>query len=262
MTTDSSQDCAICNELRTGPGTRLSRALGDDTISNATLMISDHFAVIPSVGPLVVGHNLVVTRGHSNGIMAGLPQSELPELRNICERSMEILVKDTLGLQLLCFEHGSRCELKHSLCSTGHGHLHHLPLPNGDVEAVLNAIGGQWFEVDDFREISDSLAPFQEYIVAFSLIPERKKVHGVVLDAAHVSSQHLRKLIADRLGIAGWDWKVNMNGALLRQTLALGFQLNKRIDLQMPPLMAVRTRNPDAPLNSPQFLSTRPETSF
>jgi len=93
-------------------------------------------------------------------------------------------------------------------------------------------VGGRGFEVDDFQDISDALAPLQEYIVAFSLVPERKMVRGMMLDASHVPSQHLRRLVADQLGIASWDWKVNVNADLLRQTLALGFEVNKKVDPQ------------------------------
>jgi len=57
-------------------------------------------------------------------------------------------------------------------------------------------------------------------------------VSGAVLDASEVPSQHLRRLVADQLGIAGWNWKANMNAELLRRTLALGFEINKHGTLQ------------------------------
>ncbi len=34
--------------------------------------------------------------------------------------------------------------------------------------------------------------------------------------------------LRELLGIADWDWKANTNAELLRRTLALGFEVNKR----------------------------------
>jgi len=231
MRIDSNECCAICEELSASPRTRLSGALSDDAISNAILTTSDHFAVIPSVGPLVLGHSLVVTREHSNNVIASLSDYESHDLRNICECSMTVLLDRCPGLQLLCFEHGSKRGPRHSLCSTSHGHIHLVPLSTTDAMAVLDSVGGQGLEVQDFHELSDSIGRMEEYIVAFCLMQDRDELRGVIRDASHVPSQYLRRLVADRLGIAAWDWKTNANADLLRRTLALGFEPNKKVTL-------------------------------
>jgi len=194
-------------------------------------MMSDHFAIIPSVGPLVLGHALVVTRQHSSNVLATLNQMEIDELRSICERCLGWSASRIPEVRLLCFEHGSRCASQKSLCSTNHGHLHLLPLQESEVAAVLNAMGGRPFKISNFQEIDNVLSPLREYIAAFSLVPNQEAISGAVLDACDIPSQYLRKVVADQIGLDHWDWKLNLNAHLLRRTLALGFEINRRADL-------------------------------
>jgi diadenosine tetraphosphate (Ap4A) HIT family hydrolase len=223
------QQCAICVELRAGSDTRLSSALDDSRYANAVLFVTDHFAVIPSVGPLTVGHSLVVTRRHSSNVIADLDQSELDELGRVCCESSKKLLAGEPGQSLFYFEHGSRCELKSTLCSTTHGHLHQLPLRERNISDVLRSAGGQKFEVGAFRDLAAIVGTLQEYIVAFSLSPNRDCLGGIVMDASNAPSQYVRKLIADGLGSSRWNWKTDTNPDLLRETLALGFQPNRRV---------------------------------
>jgi len=227
--------CAICNELRAESDSRLSSALDDSRYTNAVLLATEHFAVIPSVGPLAVGHSLVVTRGHSSNVIADLDESELDELRCICDASCKKILAGKPGLKLFYFEHGSRSELRSTLCSTSHGHLHQLPLRERDIEAVLRSVGGQKFEIGTFLDLSRILDTLEEYILAFSLDADRNgSLSGIVMDASRAPSQYLRKLIADQLGSSRWNWKTDTNPDLLRETLALGFQPNRRVSVDPP----------------------------
>lgn len=229
MEMQTNQKCAICEELSCAGETRLSSALGDSYVTNATLAISDNFAVIPSVGPLVAGHCLLVTRQHSSNVIAGLDQPKLDELGGICKESVEKLIREFSNMRLFCFEHGSRCELQNSLCSTSHGHLHQLPFRKGDIDAVLDAAGGQKFSVPSLVDLNALLQAVEEYIVAFSLTSDCARLEGIVMDASSAPSQYFRKLIAMQIGNSRWDWKTDGNAGLLRNTLALGFEHNKNI---------------------------------
>jgi len=223
------QDCAICKELRGSQQTRISLALEDENVSNAVLVLSDLFAVIPSVGPLVRGHALVVTRRHSSNILASLDESGYSEFREVCRQysdwSKNAGASDT---RLLCFEHGSRCSTEQMLCSTGHGHVHLLPLQNNESTRVLEALAKQGFKVKDFHELCGVAEHFKQYVTAFSIGPQQQNLQGVVRDGSNVPSQYLRRVIAEVLGLPQWDWKSNieMNSDLLREMLVLGFQIN------------------------------------
>lgn len=227
------QYCSICDELNCSGATRLSNALGDGGISNAVLLVSENFSVIPSVGPLVCGHSLVVTRRHTSNIIANLRQPELDELRCLCGQFLQRLAAVTPSeIHVLCFEHGSRCESQNQLCSTSHGHLHLVPLREEQLTAVLAALYSPSLAFNNFEEVRDALTPLYEYIVAFSLRMGCSDMRGVVLNATNIPSQYVRRVIADQLGIACWDWKADMKADLLRKTLALGFELNKNLEAE------------------------------
>jgi hypothetical protein len=223
--------CTICDELSGAKDTAFSRALGDDRISNAVLAVSEHFAIVPSIGPLVLGHSLVISRRHSNNIIAGAPSPQLSELRTMCENSMDILLQGDPALQLFCFEHGSLLPTEQHLCSTEHGHLHLVPLAKEEISRLIDAIGGRGFEADNFQQICNSTSALRQYIAAFCLQPKRKGFYGVVMDAAGLPSQYLRKAIARQLGTPAWDWKREVNRELLRKTIELGFEFNVQVEV-------------------------------
>ena len=225
----TNHSCAICDELSCAHETRLSKALGNSQVKNAAFAVSENLAVIPSVGPLVAGHCLLVTRRHSSNVLADLNQTQLDELDTLCNKSVEKLVRGRPNTRLFCFEHGSRCELRETLCSTSHGHLHQLPLQDEDIDAVLHAAGGQRFSVPAFIDIRALLRPAEEYIIAFSLTPGSSRSEGIFMDASNAPSQYLRKLIANQIGSSRWDWKVDRNADLLENTLTLGFERNMNI---------------------------------
>lgn len=234
MILDPNRECALCDELSCRAGTRLSTALGEEEIVNAVLTVSDRFAVIPSVGPLVLGHALVVTRHHSSNVLADLNHIQGAELLSVCTEYMNRTTAQIPGADgLLCFEHGSRCLTLGSLCSTNHGHLHLLPLREADAAAILRTVSGQPFAIERFQDIPELLGGFQQqYVTAFSLASSRPEINGVVLDGAGVPSQYLRRVVAAHVRVPHWDWKRDMNADLLRRTIALGFQANRHADSQ------------------------------
>lgn len=226
MIIDLNAECAICSELQCSRGSRISTALDDESILNAVSILSDQFAIIPSVGPLVLGHALAVTRRHSNNVLATPNHTAADELAGVCHDYLSQMANRIPDVQMLCFEHGCRYASSKSLCSTDHGHLHLLPLSQNEISKILYNINGQRFRLGKFQEIAGVLGPFQEYVTAFVVTANSQEIGGVVLDASNVPSQYLRRVVADQLGLSGWDWKSDSNAALLRRTVALGFQPN------------------------------------
>jgi hypothetical protein len=104
-----------------------------------------------------------------------------------------------------------------------------LPLRRDDIDAVLDAAGGQKFSVPSLADLHILLQGVEEYIVAFCLSSNCAKLEGIVMDASRAPSQYFRKLIAEQIGNSRWDWKTDGNAELLRDTLALGFEHNKNI---------------------------------
>src|SRR6266849_5021862 len=134
--------CSICDELRAESENRLSSALPGMNIWNAVLATTPSYALIPSVGPLVAGHSLIVSRAHSSNILAGSSVQQRDEIRKLIA-ALENSLSDRRGPKprLLRFEHGCNdASVNDVLCSTIHGHLHLVPLNAGTADLVVSDI--------------------------------------------------------------------------------------------------------------------------
>lgn len=221
--------CSICEELAALEGTKLSQALGDPSVRNAIAFVSANYAVIPSLGPLTVGHCLVVSRRHSSSILLGM-ENEADRLEQTLQAWGQRCNRRIGVREFLAFEHGARnVSPAKELCSTCHGHLHILPLSVDSSTRVISSLRGEL--LDDLRSprVSRRLQTLDTYVVAFSFSLEEFSPRGVIANAANLPSQHLRRLVAKELGTEGWDWKRSENIGILRETVNLGFEPNLAI---------------------------------
>ena len=81
--------CTICDELRLVGRSRLAEALGDCRIHNAVLCSSRNYVIIPSIGPLAIGHALLVTRDHRKSIMHSTGTAQLLEIDQLLKTLFE-----------------------------------------------------------------------------------------------------------------------------------------------------------------------------
>lgn len=220
--------CTICDELRLVGRSRLAEALGDCRIQNAVLCSSRNYVIIPSIGPLAIGHALLVTRDHKKSIMHSTAAEQLSEIGRLLHTLFESeIVRRTSGETLLCFEHGTTETRDVDLCSTSHAHLHVLPLKETLVADVWRALGQQ-SEVEQrtLEGMCSTASRFREYIACFEFSASSAVRKGLVFDASDRPSQFMRCLIMRCLGEKNWDWKVDPRASILRETVDLGFKLN------------------------------------
>lgn len=224
-------NCSICREVGGETGTRLSWALQDDALQNAVLAASRTFAIIPSVGPLVVGHSLLVTRHHRCSIFGEIASRQLREIEFLLDEFWPFALRlDDIMPGLLCFEHGAPGNLESKLCSTTHAHLHIVPLFGNKCDVVLESLDGKPLELIDAHALQIALQGLKEYVLAFHVTRGGKLRHAKVIDAKNLPSQYMRLVVARQLGIDAWDWKAHPNSVLLRKTISLGFRLNCNVN--------------------------------
>jgi hypothetical protein len=113
----------------------------------------------------------------------------------------------------LFFEHGARTPDSGG-CGISHAHLHIVPFPaeNDPVEQLVRAF--------PFEEIADLLdlkriPPGKSYLYYESVRGNR-----YVFYPPFIPSQHIRRLLAEALGIQGWDWRQSGKEETLIATLA------------------------------------------
>ena len=220
--------CTICDELRLVGRSRLAEALGDCRIHNAVLCSSRNYVIIPSIGPLAIGHALLVTRDHRKSIMHSTATAQLLEIDQLLKTLFESeIVRRTGGETLLCFEHGTTETRDVDLCSTSHAHLHVLPLKTTLVADVWRALGQQSnVEQRTLEGVCSTVSRLREYIACFEFSANSTVRNGLVFNASGRPSQFMRSLIMRCLGEENWDWKVDPRRNILRKTVDLGFKLN------------------------------------
>lgn len=164
--------------------------------------------IIPTVGMMVPGYFLAVTRSHIHSV------AELPSLDLACfygwvlERCKEWRL---LFGEYLIAEHGS-CPGTRSGSCIDHAHLHLVPLANEVGSAILNRSGVIWRELSGAEELSELRG--RGYVSI--------NLQGRLFAADDVSlpSQWLRQLVARELGLAVWDWALEYGRPQLSTTMS------------------------------------------
>ncbi len=197
-------DCPLCLELGCESKTRFVSAVNTPAL-NCVLGTTKNLAAIPSLGPLVPGHSLLVTRYHARSFLReqGLME-EATELLRLIQRDW-----GGPGVGLLCFEHcGSSSRGKTRICTTEHAHLHVAPLPYAAGWAVYDGV------MDRVRRgASPGDALPAEYVAVFIVSGSTCSTRAVAC-AAELPSQFVRQEIARVLGLPEWDWKALQGSGL------------------------------------------------
>jgi hypothetical protein len=217
---DMHSHCSICGELEGIKPNRLSSILHG--APNAILLESKSFAVIPSVGPLIAGHCLVVTKQHSSNVLYGLSPECHDELLDNLGILLSRLTSSDGARQLFCFEHGKKEQGGDDvLCSTSHGHLHVIPFINVDAAQVFGKLGSNGSYQMTCQSFIPKIGLLDNYIAAFVFEGcDNERSDGMALDATGLPSQYLRRLIGESLGTNEWDWKRFPRLEVVRETIS------------------------------------------
>jgi diadenosine tetraphosphate (Ap4A) HIT family hydrolase len=219
------QVCSICAELSHKADTRLAEALRSNEVSSATGFTSKHFVAIPSVGPLVLGHSLIVTRGHQNSVLLfsnrlGLA-AELHELLRVLTSCISSYLECS---GYLLFEHASTRNTA-NLCSTSHAHLHVVPLRSGELLKIENSLA-QTSEIVRLDSLADRCRSAEDFVYAVSYSDGQPAKSAFFIPAGDLQSQYMRRQLASALGLEEWDWKRDPRTDVLKNTIELFFTLH------------------------------------
>ncbi len=164
--------------------------------------------MIPSLGALVKGHALLVSRSHSTMIL-GSGQGYIDQIFSLIHDYSCLLALDPENDVLLCFEHGSETDDRHlHSCGTTHGHVHLVPMTKIQAESILGAA----FVGSSEKETSEAILALESlnnYICG--AIFEKGRVPSTFrfVHASSYPSQYLRRCVAEYLGLGHWDWKTS-----------------------------------------------------
>lgn len=213
-----SHNCPICLELRSIEGNRLHKTLSKHDIKSAKIKISDNFTVIPSLGPLINGHCLIVPDIHVKSIgKYCLDHGLFQELeQNVA------FIKNSFGpsknSSAFLFEHGitNNDASQENLCSTSHAHLHILPLESYHLNTICKR--GRYMPLNTGLDgIYNKALQHEEYLL--SIILDATIGNSFCLKYEGIESQYFRKKVAHALGLERWNWKEDPGTNLLISTI-------------------------------------------
>ena len=217
---DNRSVCSICLEVAGAAdyGTTLNR---DWYESTKRVGASKRFLTVPSLGALVTGHSLIVTRVHEKSVVLYADREHhWEELKRVLEETIEALAAQLAIRDFLLFEQGSTCPEGY-LCSTSHAHLHVVPLPKDAVTTVE-------------RKLSDSCDTFgQEHLTdackragnfVASLLVRTGSIGSLdgqwfVSSAGSLPSQHMRRMVGTAVGAQTWDWRLDPFSETFKRTV-------------------------------------------
>jgi ATP adenylyltransferase len=205
-------DCHLCGQIAGDPRRDLiAQLLPDAPYVRRVVAESDAFAVIPSLGALADGHVLLCPRRHIRRL-ADTPRdthAEYAELR----RQIVGALTQVYGGAIHVFEHGMACAPGSALCTVDHAHLHLVPLPEHVPALALRA--GDWRAFDGRLETLAAVTAGGAYLM---YEPPGGTPLVAVDPGSRFESQYMRRLIADAIGAAEWNWRTTPAAASTHRT--------------------------------------------
>jgi diadenosine tetraphosphate (Ap4A) HIT family hydrolase len=169
---------------------------------NRVLLCTEHFVVVPALGPLVPGHALVVGRRHAGGLLTTADRVQT-DYQRLAARLRAHCV--TLGAELLELEHGGATAGGRGPC-IDHTHVHLLP----GLGHCLDVLEGRLPRLTDAPR---DTAPFRPYMWLRNAGAESW------YDAAQAIGQEARRAIGHALHLDDWDWAVNPGWQTVEETI-------------------------------------------
>lgn len=165
---------------------------------------TDHFAVVPTVGALVEGWLLIVTK-QPYLCMGAVGEELLYELSSLKDHVSSVL-RQCYG-EVAVFEHGPSKPRQGVGCGVDHAHLHVLPVAYSLIERVpaITDTVLDWQIVENVRTVrkfSDADIPY--------LYVEQSIGKARIAAAWDPPSQLFRRVVADAIGLPKeFDWRNN-----------------------------------------------------
>jgi diadenosine tetraphosphate (Ap4A) HIT family hydrolase len=205
---DPKVTCDFCKEIDARPSTFSRR----HTEIKSRLVATGTGFILPSLGPLVPGHALLLPREHVTSLARLNDSVAFGEITSRADEWAQKIA--SIGETPLMFEHGTPSDDNtHGGCGICHCHLHLVPLPHVEGAVVYSRLkaflvtGGypsDFIDADNW----DALHTYadQAYL---AVRVGNDKLRVLPLRNEAVQSQLLRRFVAEELlpAAPNWDWR-------------------------------------------------------
>jgi ATP adenylyltransferase len=198
-------ECDFCKERDVG-----FQELKDDDVGDRILYSSENLLVFPSLGQIVEGYLLIVTKQHHISFGAA-PEDLYPELEAVQDKVRDVLTRHYCAP--LFFEHGPASENLRGGCCVDHAHIHAVPAGVSVFDDLAELF--RYSEMDSYDALKQKFNRGEHY---FFLEEDRRRY--LFSPSPHVPSQLIRMIMAEKVGNADrWDWRTCPELDMLQRTL-------------------------------------------
>lgn len=186
------KDCRFCYLLN-----RNTEYESHKPICDSVLFETDNFVIIPTIGALLEGWLLIVSKEHylCVGEMPSNVYSELKTLKKLASNILEdCYSKPTI------FEHGPSESGSLIGCGIDHVHFHLVPI---SFELINKNLLDRGYELVNWKKANDDFSILKKYFLNNTpyFYAEEPSNNCWISSAEGAPSQYFRRLIASQLGI-------------------------------------------------------------
>lgn len=213
-------DCDFCRELM-GKNSYF-QSLYWPTIKTRNIIGTPNFIVMPSIGQIVEGYLLIVSREHYTSIGL-LPSEKIQELEELINKVRKLIIS-SYGKTPIFYEHGVPCEDGYEGgCGINHLHVHAVPLSNQTEILKTLSTGSNFRRISSITELGEIVTRSNPYLFIIN-----EKGEKWVNEEDNFPSQYMRKVLANKNGASSWDWRAFGREELLIKTY---YKLSRGIKL-------------------------------
>ncbi|KAB2945599.1 MAG: hypothetical protein MPEBLZ_03997 [Candidatus Methanoperedens nitroreducens] len=217
--------CDFCEALtNTGDISKTSEYMGlGDLLPSRTIFDTKHFSVIASLGQIVEGYLLIISKEHYYS-MAHITDDLYEELDILYSRT-KLLLSNAYGPPII-FEHGPMpIEKEKDVSAIGggscvdHAHLHFVPFPVSSTH-IISYLRRRFScrTISNFEELKIQAERNIPYFFV-----ETPKGERYIFDVPFPPpSQYLRQLLSNEIGVPEkWNWRIHPETERILTTVKL-----------------------------------------
>lgn len=192
------EDCSFCSELNNCEYNNIFLQIFKGSLPSRILKETTNFVVMPTLGQIVEGYLLIVSKKHYLSI-GDLPYGYFDELSALKKETFDVLTKAYKSP--IFFEHGAISYQQRGGCCVTHLHLNAIPTNVDLLPKIMQHLEGK--RIQSILEIKRQFKKKTPY-----LFYETPKGEKYLFDAFVIPSQYLRQLLAVELNLRDkWDWR-------------------------------------------------------
>jgi diadenosine tetraphosphate (Ap4A) HIT family hydrolase len=197
--------CCFCDEFRDPANCEYYHLVGKSIgISNRIIYETDNFAVVPTIGGVVRGYLLIVSKRHELSL-ANISKELYREYSHV----MSLVSEKTRAIyncETVIFEHGITESDAVGVNTVNHLHIHIFPFPHSFWDYVIREHTLNSIQVfSSYSKAYDHLSSSKPLTYLF--LRDTDGIVRIIKNHPDLPSQLFRAVLAKSVGHVEWNWR-------------------------------------------------------